>query len=242
MSGRCSFATVMFWGVLCFPMPVLAQAPEARKPIPLGEIELEPLRDNVDRLARTADGCGAVDVARACKDAVALAGPDAMQRRMDRLTGVVVELNPESRVKVDVRLDRLDLVATPTSAGLDREKSVRFPACGWVLVKVVNHCGAMAPLKVVATEEGESTPKTRWSLYELEGGALAGARPGPILKGDAGWRLTGAGVQYGLMECAGPATGSREVLLRFDAGVGTQDIGFRGEGTLLVKCGPRSDH
>ncbi len=85
---------------------------------------------------------------------------------------------------------------------------------------------------------GGVTPKTRWSLIDLEEDKPADERrPGALARGEAGWRLSGAGVQYGLMECAGPATGSREVLLRFDAGVGTQDIGFRGEGTVLVKGG-----
>jgi hypothetical protein len=233
MSGRwCSWPAI-----LAFCVIGTSQAQEVRRPIPLGEIELEPLRRDVRQLARSAAKFEAADIVRTCEEAAGLATPDAMQRRMDRLTGIVVELNPESRVKVDVRLDRLDLMTAKTG-------DTDFPVRAGVLVKVVNHCGAMAPLRVVATEEGAESPRTRWTFFDVGSPEPADERrpqPQPITANEPDWRLTGAGVQYGLLECAGPASGLREVLLRFDAGVGTQDIGFRGEGTVLVRGLPRGE-
>jgi hypothetical protein len=122
-------------------------------------------------------------------------------------TLVEVELNPEMRVKV---------AAGPAKPLLIAGRPMPF------IVRIENRCGATARLAVTATDlASPSDEAPSWlDLKIVDTPAHSD-------------RLSGAPVEYKLLMCRIAEPGRREVRLGFDAGQGTQDIGFRGVTDIL---------
>ncbi|MGI8782357.1 MAG: CehA/McbA family metallohydrolase [Acidobacteriota bacterium] len=166
---------------------------------------------------------GAINAAIAGKDEAAAV--EQLQQILDRHVLVVVEINPESRVKV----------AQGAAAAELLEGGTRL-----FLVKVINQAGVTAPLAVESPNSGPVSipsrgspePQTRltqadvaerWadiSLYQREP-----LRP----------RLSGLGIDYQILQVYSRDRGQRAALLRFNVGQGSQDIGFRNEVSILFQ-------
>jgi hypothetical protein len=149
-----------------------------------------------------------------------------LQRLLDPLSLVTVNINPESRVKVAAG------AAKPT---LDQRGWTNF------LVKVVNEAGVTAPLNclspqaepMVKRSSSSANPKLvispadsnrRW--LDL---AMVTSQPMTAT-------LSGLAVEYRLLQLYSRDAGPREATLSMHVGQGTQDLGFRSEIPILFHC------
>jgi hypothetical protein len=139
-----------------------------------------------------------------------------------------VDINPESRVKVEEGAAKPDLVEAGTRL---------------FLVKVINHGNVRAPLVVQSPNSGDvyvrsngspappiqlspQESKERWaniSLYQ---------RP-PMRP-----RLSGLALEYAILEVYSRDAGQRSAKISFNVGQGSQDIGFRNDVTVLFTALP----
>ena len=129
-----------------------------------------------------------------------------LQDLLDPLCLVGVSINPESRVKA---------ARGPAAATLVRGQA------RVVLVKVVNDAG-ITPRMAVSGDELRTPGKAgagRW----LEAIVLT-KRP-----------LSGCKLEYVPLRLVAHEAGKREATLKFDAGQGTQDLGFRAEVPILFR-------
>src|SRR5437899_9653766 len=161
-----------------------------------------------------------------------------LQEALDAHVLAVVRINAESRVSV---------ARGPAPAELVEGGTRIF------LVKVLNLAGVTAPLVVESPNSGrvytpswESTSTAepvqtvtardvgeRWadiSLYRTDVSVYSAA--------SLGGRLTGLPVEYQLLQVYSRDRGQRSALLRFGVGQGSQDLGFRGEATILFDARP----
>ena len=175
---------------------------------------------------------GAVDAAANKSDAKNTA--EKIQATLDPRCLFVVTINPEMRVKVAVGAAKADLVEQ-----------------GWrtFFIKVVNDSGTTAPLNVFSAQAQ--------SAYS--GGAVQNAsdkrlrgndKTTPIDEKDV-WldmqtfdqppllpALSGLRVEYRIVSLYSRDAGKREATFSFDVGQGTQDLGFRGETSVLFHAAP----
>jgi len=151
-----------------------------------------------------------------------------LERTLDKYALVMIEINPESRVKVEQGPAKPELV----------EGGTRL-----FLVKVLNQARVTAPLKVTSANSG--------NVYITSNGA-----PEPALKltpKDARdkWanisvydkppmarRLSGLGLEYAILEVYSRDSGQRSAELHFDVGQTSQDLGFRSELLVLFNAEP----
>jgi hypothetical protein len=156
------------------------------------------------------------------------AAVEALERIFDTHVLVNVDINPESRVKVEQGAAQPDLI----------EDGARL-----FLVKVVNLGGVTAELNVASPNGGNVylpsngkpdppitlTPqgsKDRWADISLF------QRP-PMRK-----RLSGLALEYQILEIYSRDAGQRSAKLSFNVGQGSQDIGFRNDVTILFNAAP----
>jgi len=165
-------------------------------------------------------------------DAIALpdeaAAVEALEKILEPRVLANIEINPESRVKVEQGEAKPDLV----------EEGARL-----FLVKVVNLAHVTAELNVASPESGPVyirsngqpdpaitlTPreaKEKWADISLF------QRP-PMRK-----RLSGLGVEYQILEVYSRDSGQRSAKISFNAGQGSQDLGFRNDVTILFNAAP----
>ncbi|MGI9244202.1 MAG: CehA/McbA family metallohydrolase [Verrucomicrobiales bacterium] len=136
---------------------------------------------------------------------------------LDPLCIAEIQINPESRVKV--------------AAG--RAKPILVEA-GWAqfLVKVINDAGVTAPLKVNSPQAIPlaNSPEDKLADRWLE---IATFDKQPLTK-----TLTGAALEYRILQLYSRDSGKRAAALTFDVGQGTQDLGFRSEVTVTFDAAP----
>jgi hypothetical protein len=132
----------------------------------------------------------------------------AVQRLLDAHCLVGVHINPESRVKAARGARKAELVHKQTT---------------YLLVKVHNEGGVTHPLAVTSEQAVAAGKKGagRWVALEI-----VNARPFDK-------QLSGKRVEYRVMKLTPAQAGKREATLAFDAGQGTQDLGFRAEVPVL---------
>lgn len=196
---------------------------------------LQPLAQQVRQLEEALNYLGQPLPAaehRQINDAIGRADEAAAVRELesilDRHVLVNVDINPESRVKVEQGSAKPELV----------EGGTRL-----FLVKVVNHGNVTAVLNVESPNSGrvyipsngnpkpaiELTPRDsaeRWadiSLYQ---------RP-PMRK-----RLSGLALEYQILEVYSRDRGQRSAKISFNVGQGSQDIGFRNDVMILFNALP----
>ena len=202
---------------------------------PVASVERQPLAAQVRRVQETLDSLGqplAPETSAALEAAFALddAG-DAVRRIQDILDPLclaTVSINPESRVK--------------SSPGLGSAQLVQQ---GWTvfLVKVVNEAGITAPLeatspnaaKIVGPSSGSPEPPAGLSDAEVADrwADIRMFNDRPMTP-----TLSGLGVEYRLLQVFSRDAGKREARISFDAGQGTQDLGFRSDIDILFDAAP----
>jgi hypothetical protein len=158
-------------------------------------------------------------------EAVAIAD---LEQTLDKYTLAVVDINPESRVKVQPGAAKPELV----------EAGARI-----FLVKVLNHAGVTAKLEsqspnalpVLVQSDGSPEPprkvapedvRDRWMDLELYD------------KNPMSPRLSGLPLEYRILIIYSRDAGQRSAEISFNVGQGTQDIGFRNDVTVVFTSLP----
>jgi hypothetical protein len=181
------------------------------------EVDFEPLRAQCQRLMRALEVAKAPLPADVTKELTSLLrdgnkDPATTAARIQELLDprclIGVSINPESRVKA---------ARGPAAAELRRDREVIL------LVKVHNEAGTTHALTVSGPQvrHADRKDRDRW----LEARIVADR---PLSK-----TLTGQKLEYMLLRLTAREAGRREATLRFDAGQGTQDLGFRAEVPVL---------
>jgi hypothetical protein len=239
ISAACSFVAAL---------AVIANAQPVQLPSPA--VPLQPLAQQVRQMEAALSYLGqpfsADELARideAIADAQESEAVKHLQSVLDRHVLALVQINPESRVKVEQGPAKPELVEAGTRL---------------FLVKVINEAGVTAQLKVESPNSGdvyiESTGSPepamdltphqaaeRWSdisLYPLPASpyvSISLYQKPPMLP-----RLSGLAVEYQIITIYSRDPGQRSAIISFNVGQGTQDIGFRNDMTVLFTA--RSAH
>jgi hypothetical protein len=144
-----------------------------------------------------------------------------LQSALDPLCLLMVDINPESRVKV------MEGPAAPELA-----------EGGWktFLVKVANQAGVTAELQALSNQAlplpsaAPNQLNDRWmDLSMFTGRPLSGAK------------LSGLELEYRIVQIYSRDAGKRSAKISFNVGKLTQDLGFRGEIDVLFTAQPSSD-
>ncbi len=187
-------------------------------------MEWQPLAAQVERVIEAMDYIGSPVSAevkarfeRLRRDPDAGHAAEEVQRLLDPLCLLVVDINPESRVKVASGAAAPELVEN-----------------GWrqFLVKVQNEAGVTARLQAESPNakrlagSAQDQIVDRWlDLMMFDQQPMQPA-------------LSGLRLEYRILELYSRDAGRREAKISFNAGQGTQDLGFRNEVPILFNCQP----
>jgi hypothetical protein len=185
------------------------------------DVEGQPLAANVERLQQALDFLGA-PLSPETQAALKAAGKDAkkVQQALDPQALLIVNINPESRVKV----------ARGAGAAV-LQQSGYTP----VVVKIVNDSPVKATPHISSPQSGPvmsggfGNPKGdpgRFLMVEM-------FQSPPMTP-----NLSGLKVEYFLALIYSSEAGKREATIGFDVGQGTQDLGFRAETAVLFDVKP----
>ena len=251
-ASRCSIRSVAF---VCFALAGLspiraagqtADAAAAESPSqlsPAGDVlgsevpsvAIQPLAQQVRRLESALDFLGQ-PLSQGTQDAInrAVSDPDAqvavhsLQRILDAFVLAIVDINAESRVRVE---------RGPAEAALIQGGSRFF------LVKVINRAGVTSPLVAASPNSGDvyirstGDPAPKMLLTESDArdrwANIAVSTTPPMEK-----RLSGLPVEYQLLEIYSRDAGQRTADISFNVGQGSQDIGFRNNILVLFHAAP----
>jgi hypothetical protein len=205
--------------------------------IPVTQVEGQPLAANVLRVQQAFDYLG-VPLAKELSTSLSAAARahDAakLQQLLDPLVLCVVDINPEARVKAQ---------RGPAQAVL--QQAGYTP----VLLKVINHNGSLARLRIASPQAGPS-------YAGASKGSLGRQRQLPLGENEntnklhrfleldvfdappMAPNLSGLEVEYVIALIYSSEAGKREATLAFDIGQGTQDLGFRAEVPVLFDIRP----
>lgn len=149
-----------------------------------------------------------------------------LQQILDKHVLAIVEINPESRVKVQQGL------AQPT---VFQQGTKLF------LVKILNKAGVTAPLEVESPNsgpvyirsQGSPEPNSRVTFVDVRDrwAEISLYQKPPMQE-----RLSGLGIEYQLLEVYSRDKGQRSAQISFNVGQGTQDIGFRNNIIVLFNA------
>lgn len=196
------------------------------------DVDAQPLRAQVNRVVTALGYVGRpLSDDQVAKLKEFEAGEDAeyvtnVQKLLDKLVLAHVHINPESRVK----------------AAAGAAKPLLYQN-GWTvfLVKVHNEAGITAPLRVdspsnqpiVIRSTGSKDPDPeRISSQDIDDRWL---EIGSFDKQPLTPTLSGLALEYRIVAIYSSVAGQREATLTFNAGQGTQDLGFRSELPILFK-------
>jgi hypothetical protein len=209
-----------------FCLILLISSVAAAQPLPVvATVEHQPLAAQVTRLLEALQFLGEPlspeETAELKRLAAVPADPHqavtAIQSILDRHCLAGVEINPESRVKVQEGAAKPELIEQ-----------------GWrtFLVKVINQAGITPVLAAESPNAGmlagsdSGAVSRRWldiRMYDKQP-----MRP----------RLSGLEVEYRILQLFSRDAGKREARLEFNVGQGTQDLGFRSQVDLLFNAQP----
>lgn len=213
------------------PCVLLAQAPiDTHAPVPL-----QPLAQQVRRLETALNYLGQPVLTadqKAINDAIGdsdeISAVNRIERVLDKYALALIEINPESRVKVEQGAAKPNLV----------EGGTRL-----FLVKVLNQARVTAPLKVSSpnsgnvyiTSNGASEPQLRLTPRDAQErwASISIYDKPPMAR-----RLSGLGLEYVILEVYSRDSGQRSAVLQFDVGQTSQDLGFRSELMVLFTAEP----
>ncbi len=154
-----------------------------------------------------------------------------IQEVLDKHCLLVVNINPESRVKVG---------RGPARPQLDQRGWTNF------LVKVINEAGVTAPLACSSPQaepmlrQSSSAAKPEMKITPADSARrwldLASVTSQPLTK-----TLSGLPLEYRIIQLYSRDAGQREATLSMHVGQGTQDLGFRSDVPILFECRPAID-
>ena len=230
-------AAIGFLPALLLSMLLRAQQTESQTNLELVAVEGQPLASNVRRLIEALELLGAplhIETRSALQAAVQARDSREIQRVLDRQVLFAVHLNPEVRVKV---------TRGPASAILQQSGFVPF------LVKVINESTSTLPLRITSPQSGPVYAGVAKLSMERE--RQQHLRENENVNRDDRFlqvemfsaspmtgNLSGLKVEYALALIYSADAGQREAIIGFDAGQGTQDLGFRGELPVLFSVRP----
>ncbi len=220
-------------------LAILCAAAFAQEPthqhVPPAPIPLQPLAQQVRQLEEALNYLGqplaASDHQRINK---AMANPDQaaaeaeIESTLEPYVLVKVDINPESRVKVEQGAakpvlaeggTRLFLVKVANSGNVTALLSVVSPNSGKVYIP--SNGSPEPPMNLTPQEAGE-----RWADISL-------FQQPPMRK-----RLSGLALEYLVLEVYSRDAGQRSAKISFNAGQGSQDIGFRNDAVILFNAQP----
>jgi hypothetical protein len=201
-------------------------------------VEGQPLAANVARVVQTLQFLGAPlgrDFTQKLEDAGRARDANRLQELLDSHVLFVVTINPESRVKVQRGPARVQL----QQAGFTP-----------VLVKVINQSAMTRELRIVSPQSGQvyagMSPLSaqRMQRTHLKETLDKSAAPGRFLELEMYARppmtatLSGLDAEYAIALIYSSEAGTREAAIGFDVGQGNQDLGFRGETSVLFNIRP----
>ena len=201
-------------------------------------VEGQPLAANIERLAAALDFLGA-PLPAALRASLLKAGQardsQALQQLLDGRVLLSVHINPESRVRVE---------RGPAAAVL--QQAGYTPA----IVKVVNESGGTQRLRIASPQAGPvyagmaRLSAERMQQQHLRENENVERRTDRFLDVELftaapmTTNLSGLELEYAIALIYSSESGRREVTISFDAGQGTQDLGFRGEAPVLFTVKP----
>ncbi len=201
-------------------------------------VESQPLAANVRRVVTTLKMLGVpiVDtVASALNEAIDANDSDRIQKELDNLVLLTVQINPEERVKVR---------RGPAEAVLQQ---FGFTP---VLIKILNGSTVTKRLRIISPEAGAvyagvaKLSMQRQQSLELMENENLNREKGRFLAVEMftqppmSDRLSGLEVEYAIALILSTDAGKREATIGFDLGQGEQDLGFRGEVPVLFSVRP----
>jgi hypothetical protein len=193
-------------------------------------VEGQPLAGNAQRLMEALDFLGAplpADDASALREAIKARDAKQIQHLLDPHVLVLVSLSPEARVKAR---------RGPASVAL--QQGGYTP----ILLKVHNQSTVTKPLRISSPQAGPILMQSGTAYGQLRDEARP--KKGRYLdleiytKQPMTEKLSGLEVEYAIALIHSIEAGKREVVLRFDVGQGTQDLGFRAEVPVLFNIRP----
>ena len=151
---------------------------------------------------------------------------EQLEEILDKYVLAIVEINPESRVKVKQGPAKPELVEGGTQL---------------FLVKVINEAGVTAPLavespntgRVYIKSRGNPEPPSKLTFVDVRErwAEISIYRKPPMRE-----RLSGLGLEYQILQVYSRDKGQRSARLSFNVGQGTQDIGFRNDAVILFNA------
>ena len=226
MQSRAAF--ILFAGACC----AVAQTPAHQHPTDAA-VPLQPLAQQVRRLEDAMNYLGqpfpaadhsAINAAIANADEGAAVAE--LQKILDRYALAIVDINAESRVKVEPGPAKPELV----------EGGTRL-----FLVKVINRANVTAPLRVASPNSGNvyipstGNPEPKLELTPQDA-AGRWAEISIYDKPPMDRRLSGLALDYRILQIYSRDSGQRSAQISFNVGQGSQDIGFRNDILVLFNA------
>jgi hypothetical protein len=235
MKNRRSFAMACISNIVGWTVPlalqglvVIAVGAQTRIPLQPFAQQVRQVETTLAYLGQPLSQSDHLAINQLLGDADEAAAVSRLEHILDRYTLAIVEINPESRVKVQ---------QGPAKAELTEAGTRIF------LVKVVNKAGVTAALAVqspnalpvfVQSDSSPEPPKVvaprdardRWmsvEVYDRE----------PMSP-----RLSGLPLEYRILAIYSRDRGQRAAVIGFNVGQGTQDVGFRNEMSVLFNALP----
>jgi hypothetical protein len=202
----------------------------AAPPIPLQPLaqQVRQLEDALNYLGQPLPAPETRRINQAIGNADEAAAVAELQAILDPYVLLAVDINPESRVKVEQGAakpelveagTRLFLVKVANNGHVTAQLNVESPNSGNVYVR--SNGNAAPPIQLTPRESAE-----RWadiSLYQQP----------PMRR-----RLTGLALEYAILEIHSRDAGQRSAKIALNVGQGTQDIGFRNDVMILFTALP----
>jgi hypothetical protein len=220
----------------CLSAPQVTKPQDSDELAPV-EVEAQPLASNAERLIQALEFLGTplpTETVSMLQSAAAAGDARKIQHSLDRQVLLLVQLNPEARVKV---------TRGPAPAILQQSGFTPF------LVKVINESSVTGPLRIASPQSGPvyagvaklSMERERQEFLRVNENV---GRDNRFLQVEMfssppmASNLSGLKVEYALALIYSSEAGKREAVIGFDIGQGSQDLGFRGEVPVLFTVRP----